>query len=232
MYKESVDRKFRLARIWSNRELKKFSHLFGGSIINVSAGDNIDKEGNTYDKYFINSSSFYTSNYAPGSFRGFYGRKNELLIDLEQNTPDELWNKFDVVFNHTTLEHVFSVFKAFENICKLSKDIVIIVVPFAQVHHDSKDGFLDYWRFTPSCIRRLFTDNGFEVLYESHNKDFNSAVYLFFIASKNPEKWIESFPQNSVNENAGEWIGEKENRKLPPFIKSLFSNLKKQLNFR
>lgn len=28
-----TDRKFRIARIWSNRELKKYAHLFTGDII-------------------------------------------------------------------------------------------------------------------------------------------------------------------------------------------------------
>ena len=210
---KNIDRQFRLTRTWSNSELEKFSNLFSGKIINVSAGENIDKEGRTYDKYFSNHSEFWISNFSPGSYRGYTGKENELLIDLEKDLPSELEAGFDVVFNHTTLEHVFNVFKAFENICKLSNDIVILVVPFAQVQHESPDGYLDYFRFTPTCIRRLFKEQGFKVLYESCNNDFNAAVYLFFIASRKPEKWVNNFPAYKPINEAGKWIGEVKKKK-------------------
>ena len=199
-------RKFRLARIWSNWELRKFASLFTGTIINVSAGENVDKEGRSYDKYFSNSSDFYLSNYQPNSYRGFEGRPNELLIDLEQVLKKELEYNFDVVFNHTTLEHIFDVKTAFSNICLLSKDIVIIVVPFVQEQHEN-EGYLDFWRFTPTCIRKLFQQNGLEVIYESANNDSNTATYLFFVATRNPEKWVSRFPPYKKLEKAGNWIG-------------------------
>jgi len=204
--KMKIDRKFRLARIWSNQELKRFSKLFEGKIINVSAGQNIDKEGSSYDQYFSNASEFWLSNYQPGAYRGYEGRENELLIDLEAPLDNSLEGKFDVVFNHTTLEHIFDVFKAFENICKLSNDIVILVVPFAQEQHEN-EGYLDFWRFTPTCIRELFRKNCMTVLYESVNNDFNAATYLFFIASKQPDCWNHRIPDFEKIEKAGNWIG-------------------------
>ncbi len=210
---KNIDRQYRLARIWSNNELKKFSSWFTEKVINVSAGENIDKQGSTYDSYFSECKEFWTSNYSPGSYRGFTGKKNELLIDLEKDIKPELHKRFDVVYNHTTLEHVFNVFKAVENICNLSKDIVILVVPFAQVQHESDDGYLDYWRFTPTCVRRLFKERGFEVIYESCNNDFNAAVYLFFIASRNPDKWQDKFPEYKPISLAGEWIGKETKKK-------------------
>ena len=42
---------------------------------------------------------------------------------------------FDVAYNHTTLEHIYGVHKAFANICRMTKDVVIIVLPFLQQYH-------------------------------------------------------------------------------------------------
>lgn len=86
----SVDRIFRLARIWSNRELAKVGHLFEGDVVNVSAGDDDDKEGNTYALYFPNSHAYRVTNYNPGSFRGYQGRENEFLVDLTKELPNNL----------------------------------------------------------------------------------------------------------------------------------------------
>ncbi len=201
-----IDRKFRLARHWSNEELRKIDYLFTGDIVNVSAGENIDKEGSTYDHYFTNKSSFYLTNYAPGAFRGFQGRSNEYLVDLEQELTPELESRFDVVFNHTALEHIFDIRLAFKNLCRLSKDIVIVVVPFAQVQHDT-DGYQDYWRICPAGLRQLFQENGLDIIYEACNDDFNAAVYLFFVGSRHPERWRAQMPSYQPLTMVGDWIG-------------------------
>jgi hypothetical protein len=203
---DRIDRKFRLPRIWSNTELGKFSQLFVGKVINVSAGENVDKEGSTYDTYFTNANEYWISNYNPGSFRGFDSRKNELLIDLLHPLDIKYHRKFEVVFNHTTMEHVFDIFTAFKNICLLSNDIVILVVPFVQEQHENIS-YKDYWRFTPTCIRKLFETNGFTVLYESANNDVNAGTYLFHIATLQPEKWKGIFTESIPITTAGDWIG-------------------------
>jgi len=220
---KGIDRKFRLARIWSNDELKKFAHLFEGKIINVSAGENIDKQGSSYDQYFKNATEFWLSNYSPGSFRGYEGRPNEHLIDLEKPLNEELRGTYDVVFNHTTLEHIFDVFIAFKNLCDLSKDVVIVVVPFAQEQHEN-DGYLDYWRFTPTCIKELFKRNGFSVVYEASNNDFNAGTYLFVIASRESEKWENKFPIQTPEKNAANWIGRKV-KSSPSIIQRIIKKL-------
>ena len=209
---KEVDRKFRLARIWSNSELRKVAPLFTGKIANVSAGDNFDKEGSAYDSYFTNKEEFWLTNYEPGSYRGYQGRENELLIDLTKALPKDLEERFDVVFNHTTLEHIFDVFTAFANLCKLTKDVVIVIVPFAQEQHEN-EGYLDYWRFTPTCLRKLFRINNMEVMYESANNDFNAATYLLFVGSKQAEKWQGKLPAYTAIENAANWIGQHKNNK-------------------
>jgi hypothetical protein len=218
---ENSDRKFYLARYWSNEELRKVAPLFTGDIVNVSAGDNLDKEGNSYDSYFTNKRNYYMTNYGPGTFRGFQGLENEFNVDLSKIVPKELEKRFDVVYNHTVLEHIFDVRTAFKNLCNLSKDIVIVIVPFAQEQHDVED-YGDYWRFCPSGLRFLYQENGLEVIYESYTDGVNSAIYLFFIGSRYPEKWRNKLPPYQLITKVGSWIGNSS----PPFLLILIDRLK------
>ncbi len=186
------DRKSRLARLWSNQELGKLAHHFSGDIVNVSGWKDEDKEGRFYADYFSQKSSYTITNYLSDA-RGFQGQDNEIFLDLTKDLDEGLVGKFDVVYNHTVLEHVFEVDKAFENLCLLSKDTVILVVPFLQPMHAD---YGDFWRFTPTCLQKLFAKNNMEVLYSSFNDPVNASVYVFCIASKNPEKWRSVLPSN------------------------------------
>ena len=182
-----TDRIFRIPRIWSNNELKKFSSLFTGDIVNVSAWKDEDKQGGYYKNYFCNAKTYSITNFETDA-RGYQGHENEIFLNLENKLPENLQNKFDVVFNHTTLEHIFDVNTAFKNLCLMSNDVVILVVPFLQQMHAA---YGDYWRFTPLAIKKLFEKNGLSIVYSSFNEDRNSSVYLFFIASKRPSNWSE-----------------------------------------
>lgn len=185
-----MDRIFRLPRVWSNQELSKFAHLFEGNIANVSGWKDIDKEGKYYRDYFYKASSYTITNYKSEA-RGFQGLEGEIFLDLTQELPEDLVNRFDVVFNHTVLEHIYEVHKAFENLCKMTKDIAIVVVPFLQEMHTD---YGDYWRFTPLTLKNLFEDNNMTLIYCSFNSHPNASVYLFCIASKNSEKWKNTIP--------------------------------------
>lgn len=197
---------FRAARHWSNRELRKIAPLFEGEIVNVSAGENKDKDGSTYDTYFTHKNAFHITNFCPGSFRGYQGREGEHLLDLSEPLPEELEAKFDVVMNHTVLEHVYDVRLAVKSICGMSRDVVISIVPFAQMQHDVED-FKDYWRICPSGLRQLYQENGFTVTYEAVDHEPDVGVYFMAVASKHPEKWQMKMPAYEPVQNAGEWIG-------------------------
>ncbi len=199
-----VDRQFRIARIWSNRQIKRLATIFTGDIVNVSAWDDRDKEGGYYKEYFSNASGYYLTNYSGA--RGYQQRKNEYFVDLTGDIPKELKRGFDVVFNHTTLEHIFEVRTAFKNLCEMTKDIVIIIVPFSQAQHEKKS-YKDYWRFTPSCIRELFRENEMEVVYEAESEHRRAAIYLLFVAARNPQKWKERMPKYEPITEAGRSIG-------------------------
>lgn len=219
-----MDRKFRIARVWSNQELRKIAPLLSGDIVNISAWDDRDKEGGYYKDYFTQKQQYYYTNFY--GEKGIQGKENEYFLDLTQELPDELKQTFDVVFNHTTLEHVFDVRKAFQNLCLASKDIAIVVVPFCQQQHYN-DTFQDFWRFTPICLRYLFKENGFEVVYEAQSPYENAAIYLLFVGSRYPEKWKHAMPEYQKIGECGEWIGHPERSNLPlkTRIKKTLANL-------
>ena len=100
------DKKFRVARIWSNNELKKIANLYTGDVVNVSAWKDQDKEGIKYRDYFSNASSYSVTNYNSEA-RGFQDTPGEIFLNLEDKLPTDLIAKFDTVFNHTTLEHIY-----------------------------------------------------------------------------------------------------------------------------
>lgn len=180
-----MNRKFRSARLWSNQELRKFAHLFTGSVANVSGWTDEDKEGSFYMNYFSRCNDYVITNYKSEA-RGFQGLENEIFLDLTKVLPAKLRERFDVVFNHTVLEHVYEVHTAVENLCQMSKDVVIVVVPFLQPMHAD---YGDYWRFTPLTLHQLFRAHEFTTIYCSFNNDIDTSVYIFYVAARHPNKW-------------------------------------------
>lgn len=197
------DNKFRIPRIWSNRELKKFAKLFRGTVVNVSGWKDIDKEGANYRDYFVNASEYWITNYRSEA-RGFQGdQENEIFLDLTKPVPDGL-PRYDVVFNHTVLEHIFEVETAFSNLCLLSKDVVIVVVPFLQEQHAD---YGDYWRFTPLALDKLFKKNGLTTVYINANDHADASIYVFAIASRFPGNWKEI---GNHEDNMLEFLGQEK----------------------
>ncbi len=235
-YFKNIDRVFRLPRVWSNRELIKFAHLFTGNVANISGWKDIDKEGKYYREYFFNAKSYQITNFKSEA-RGFQNLKNEIFLDLTQNIPVELYRKYDVVFNHTVLEHIYEVHTAFKNICEMTRDIAIIVVPFLQEMHAD---YGDYWRFTPLTMNMLFKENGMDLMYCSFNSHKNASVYLFCIASRQKDKWKTLIPQNKSHEdpykdgNHQNWVGchavDNSKKKLS-ITNRIISTIKKSFKF-
>jgi hypothetical protein len=212
--------KFRIPRIWSNKELAKFSWHFKGEVANISGWKDCDKQGRNYKHYFSNAAKYWITNFKSEA-RGFQGNlENEIFLDLTSRLEDN-HKSYDVVFNHTVLEHVFELDLAFSNLCKLSKDIVILVVPFMQEQHAD---YGDYWRFTPQAVDKLFIKNSMETLYINYNDTKYSSIYIFAIASKLPENWklIKNHPDNQFSKLYSDkaFIGKKVFQ--PSFLWRLF----------
>ncbi|MEJ1159334.1 hypothetical protein [Prosthecomicrobium sp. N25] len=200
------DRCFSAARRWSNRELARLAPLFSGDVVNVSAWEDKDKEGRRYADYFPGKRSYTITNY--GTEQGvLQGREDELFLDLEKPLDPALERRFDVVFNHTTLEHVWDFRTAFAHLCALSADIVILVVPWIQPQHTD---YGDFWRFSPQALARLFDEEGFTTLYLSWGRGEGEAVYVFGIGTRKPETWRDRFAESLVDPSAPGFL------KLPP----------------
>ncbi|OEK01641.1 hypothetical protein BFP97_08995 [Roseivirga sp. 4D4] len=232
-YGPYIDRRFRLPRVWSNRELAKFAHLFKGDIANVSGWKDIDKEGKNYREYFSSAESYTITNYKSEA-RGFQGGKDEVFLDLTADLPEQESNRFDVVFNHTVLEHVYEVQKAFKNLCLLSKDVVIVVVPFLQEMHAD---YGDFWRFTPLVMKNMYEENGFDLHYLSFNGHKNASVYLFCIGLKPDSPYKAQIPFHFSFEDptptfdtSQDWVGcHAIDNKNFMNRNSLFNKLKRKL---
>lgn len=194
-----IDRIFRLPRVWSNQQLKQHAHLFSGDVVNVSAWQDFDKVDTHYRAYFTKAASYTVTNFGSSS-HGYQGTGEEIYLDLERPLPPDLHHRFDVVFNHTTLEHIFDMQTAFANLCAMSRDVVIIVLPFLQRYHSDMG---DYWRFTPQAVRKMFENEQFTPLYQRHNQHRFASVYTYTVASRHPEQWQHDFdPKISLQTDA------------------------------
>jgi hypothetical protein len=195
----------RLARRWSNAELARFAGWFPGDIVNVSGWRDEDKSGAHYADYFTQKASYTITNYKREA-RGVQGGANEVYLDLEAPLDRALAGRFDVVFNHTVLEHVYAFQTAFTHLCEMSRDLVIIVVPWLQPYHGD---YGDYWRFSPLAVQKMYEANGLAPLYLSFNEDAFASVYVFAIGARHPERWRARFPaplgvHNAARRVAGE----------------------------
>jgi hypothetical protein len=187
-------------RRWSNAELKRFGSLFSGSVVNVSGWNDGDKSGGIYRSYFPAASDYFVTNY-PGSRGLEVGVPGALELDLEKPLVPEMRERFDVVFSHTVLEHIFLTRLALQNLVGLSRDVVVIVVPFIQEEHFEEGSYGDHWRWAPAGLRRALQEEGLEVLYFSNNDSHFFPIYNFVIASKLPERWRGHFPPLSLQTN-------------------------------
>jgi len=213
-----TDRVFRMARVWSNDELRRVAPMCRGAVVNVSGWRDQDKEGGAYRRYFSNCTEYHISNFNT-EVSGYQGDlDNEFFLDLEQPLPDEQRGRYDTVFNHTTLEHVFEVRLAVANLCAMSRDAVILVTPFLQQQHEA---FGDFWRFTPLALRRLLVAEGFEPVYMSWNDTPGCSVYVFTVASRRPGDWaaLGGDPGNMLGRVDSEFIGTRavRNHRLQRF---------------
>jgi hypothetical protein len=115
-------------------------------------------------------------------------------FDLEQPLPGALDQAFDFVLCHTVLEHVFDNQTAFANLRRMTRDVLVIVVPFLQDEHDERGSYGDFWRYTPASLTRLVAQDGLHVVSLSHNDNVWYPIYLLAVASRRPEFWREVLP--------------------------------------
>lgn len=183
-------------RSWSNDELRfVLSHCpKGARIVNVSGWQDRDKEGGLYKDYFPTPALYHISNYEGDAARGA-AAQTDLVIDLTKSLSVAYENQYDIVFNHTVLEHLEDPTFAFAQIGKLTTDLIVTVVPFKQKLHFEYGMFGDYYRFTPFSMRRLHAQNGFSVLYEAYTPRPSLDVYLLYVGARDVARHT-NFPQH------------------------------------
>ena len=207
------ERSWRLPRRWSNQVLSKIGPVFSGEVINVSGWRDADKGGERYRSYFPNASHYYVSNFHGERGTTDDGGTTDFELDLEQALPPALVGRFDVVFNHTVLEHVFDIFTAFANLCAMSRDAVIVVVPFAQrLHHGASVG--DYWRVSAQALARLFDRNAMKLVFEAANHHRNAGNYVVGVGVRDPARWQGRLPAHAPIAELAHWIGQTRLREL------------------
>lgn len=196
-----ADKRYVRPRNWSNAELRRFAPAYDGKVINVSGWRDEDQEGGHYGTYFARAQSYVVSNYRGG--RASEDVAGELFLDLERRVPVELQQQFQVVFNHTTLEHLYDIRTAVANLCALSHDTVILVTPFLQQVHFEPGSYGDYWRPTPACLERMLAEHGFEVIYQSSNDNEWHIVYVFTVATRRLDRYRGTLPFARIGEAVG-----------------------------
>ena len=85
--------------------------------------------------------------------------------------------------------------QAFRNLGALTRDAVLVVVPWIQDEHYAPGLYGDFWRFSPLGVRRLMEKSGLELVHLSANEQPWYPVYLFVVGSKQPAAWKGKFPE-------------------------------------
>ncbi len=186
-----LPRAFIRPREFSNALIRQYGAVLSGSVINVSGWNDGDREGGTYQSYFPQHTSYTVSNYevrdrGMGSMHGT--GITEISLDLNQPIRKDLEGAYDVVFNHTTLEHVVHVEQAFANLCALSRDAVVLVVPVMQQFH-ILPSYGDYFRVLPFAIVKQFELHGFTPLVVRTNEQPFAPIYCVALAVRDPKKY-------------------------------------------
>ena len=190
-------------RHWSNAQLRQFAPRCTGDVVNVSGWQDADKEGAAYRTYFSSCRSYAITNYANGARGQTDAGALSIPFDLEAPVPPSLAQAFDVVFCHTVLEHVFDHERAFAALRQLSRDVVVVVVPFLQDEHEEPGSYGDFWRYTSASLRRLLERDGMRLVHLSSNDNVWWPIYLFAVACRDVDRWRGVMPATQVPESLG-----------------------------
>ena len=182
--REDPNRPTRQARLWSNDFIRSIAPHAQGRIVNVSAWKDEDKAGGHYRDYFTAAERYETTNY--DGWRGSEAPTDH-NVDLLGELPGDLVGAFDLVLNHTTLEHVYDAHKALSVLCRMSRDAVLVIMPWMQHLHGPEDG--DFWRFSPYAMRRMLAANDFAVVREEAGPVGAKVQYLGYLAARDAKRW-------------------------------------------
>jgi hypothetical protein len=177
-------------RRWSNRVLRQVAVHCGGRVLNCSGWRDEDKEGGHYRDYFPAATEYRVSNH--GGHQGQSETENEIPLDLEAPLPPDLEGRFEAVLSHNVLEHVFDLNRAMDNLCLLTTDLLIVIVPFAGAYHTGQN-FDDYWRISISALDKMMAARGLSMVFADYSAVPNQIICVLVVGSRRPERWLETF---------------------------------------
>ena len=160
-------------RKFVNRMLR--AHVVGltvQSVLNVGAiPEHKDKEGGKYRDYFPDA-AWYTLD-----FRKRENDPHHYTVDLHDVSSID--QRFDLILNISTLEHVKNPFVVVDNLRGLlnPRGYMFIAVPWRYKLHGL--GYGDYWRFTHMAIRELHKGME-EIMLELSPKDTDQGYCALF----------------------------------------------------
>ena len=185
-------------RTYSNACLKRILPLLNvTSVLNVSGWDDGDKEGGQYSDYFSQKVNKYEVSYFENDYLRSDTDLSKMVINLE-DINYQAGEKFELVFSHTVLEHVFDQQNAFRIMCGLAEKYVVGVVPMINVLH-WEETYEDYWRFTPHGIRKLFENNKFKLVHLEIGPRLSISQYIIFIGARNGVTDVSSLHLQEIN---------------------------------
>jgi SAM-dependent methyltransferase len=121
-----------------------------GDVLSIGSGPDSDGQGRHYRQYFVNTSS-YTTSEVSDEFDA------DLVLDV-RSMPEIEDESYDCVFCSGVLEHVDDYQSGLNEITRILKKngVLLVGLPFRQAIHMPPQ---DFWRFTEYGIKYLLQDN-------------------------------------------------------------------------
>ena len=84
----------------------------------------------------------------------------DIIFNMNDKLPEDLENKFDMVFDGGVIEHVFDVVNAFLNICKMTKvgGYIFNINPVYNYIHNT------FWNISPEMFLDFYSANNYKML--------------------------------------------------------------------
>lgn len=98
-------------------------------------------------------------------------------------------NIASVVLCLETIEHIFNVFKAIEEMKRIIKRDEGVLIMSSLFDFGIHSHPFDYWRFTPECFRRLLSDFDVTIVVAQGDPTSPRSVFGMGVRTKDKDKW-------------------------------------------
>jgi hypothetical protein len=110
------------------------------------------------------------------------------IEDLEKGVSIED-NTASVVLCMETIEHIFDVFRAVNEMKRVIKNEDGVLIMSSLFNAGIHSYPSDYWRFTPQCFLRLLADFDVSLVIAQDNPVFPTSIFGIGVKTKNKDKW-------------------------------------------